>query len=229
MPSASALRIQIEHNLERRFPAALTPVPRTIRETAATGIREVDRLLNGGLPVGAISEIAGPSVQGGRAWRWLFWPDERRRSGSAPGWTPAMLSIQNLPPPMAWLCASCSGCAQKAEPGGEAIGAAQFLACGFFAFGLFASGSGTPRHRSAAAGGRICCHRARSWLDRTGTGHKDSACNVVPLPPGCGPNTLLSAGAGTGAACAIERSGGAGVCTAARADSQPDCTAWLHV
>ena len=64
MPSASALRIQIEHNLERRFPAALTPVPRTLRETAATGIQEVDRLLDGGLPVGAISEITGPVCSG---------------------------------------------------------------------------------------------------------------------------------------------------------------------
>lgn len=64
MPSASALRIQIEHNLERRFPAALTPVPRTLRETAATGIQEVDRLLDGGLPVGAISEITGPECSG---------------------------------------------------------------------------------------------------------------------------------------------------------------------
>jgi hypothetical protein len=64
MPSASALRIQIEHALERRFPAALTPVPRTIRETASTGIPEVDRLLDGGLPVGAISEITGPVSSG---------------------------------------------------------------------------------------------------------------------------------------------------------------------
>jgi hypothetical protein len=64
MPSASALRIQIEHSLERRFPAALTPVPRTIRETASTGIPEVDRLLDGGLPVGAISEITGPVSSG---------------------------------------------------------------------------------------------------------------------------------------------------------------------
>ena len=64
MPSASALRLQIEHSLERRFPAALTPVPRTIRETAATGIPAVDRLLDGGLPVGAISEITGPVSSG---------------------------------------------------------------------------------------------------------------------------------------------------------------------
>jgi hypothetical protein len=64
MPSASALRIQIEHDLERRFPAALTPQPRTIRETASTGIAEVDALLEGGLPVGAISEVTGPESSG---------------------------------------------------------------------------------------------------------------------------------------------------------------------
>ena len=64
MPSASALRIQIEHTLERRFPAALSPVPHAIRETAPTGIAEVDLLLGGGLPVGAISEVAGPESSG---------------------------------------------------------------------------------------------------------------------------------------------------------------------
>jgi recombination protein RecA len=64
MPSASALRIQIENALERRFPSALTAQPRTIRETASTGIPEVDRLLDRGLPVGAISEITGPVSSG---------------------------------------------------------------------------------------------------------------------------------------------------------------------
>jgi hypothetical protein len=64
MPSAAALRIEIEHTLERRFAAALTPAPRTIRETAATGILEVDALLDGGLPVGAISEVTGPESSG---------------------------------------------------------------------------------------------------------------------------------------------------------------------
>ncbi|MGD0631430.1 MAG: recombinase RecA [Terracidiphilus sp.] len=64
MPSTAVLRLQIEHSLERRFPAALTPVPRTIRETAPTGIPAVDRLLEGGLPIGAISEITGPMSSG---------------------------------------------------------------------------------------------------------------------------------------------------------------------
>lgn len=64
MPSSSALRAQIENALEHRFPSALTPVPRTVREVAPTAIAEVDALLDGGLPVGAISEVAGPDSSG---------------------------------------------------------------------------------------------------------------------------------------------------------------------
>jgi len=64
MSAATALRAQIERFLEHRFPAALTPAPRTIREVAATGVAQVDALLAGGLPVGAISELTGPSSSG---------------------------------------------------------------------------------------------------------------------------------------------------------------------
>jgi hypothetical protein len=64
MSSAAALRIEIEHALEHRFPAALTPAPRTIRETATTGIQAVDAQLDGGFPVGAISEVSGPQSSG---------------------------------------------------------------------------------------------------------------------------------------------------------------------
>lgn len=65
MPTAAALRLEIEHALERKFPAALTPAPRAMNELAATGIRAVDELLHGGLPVGAISELTG-AVSSGR-------------------------------------------------------------------------------------------------------------------------------------------------------------------
>src|ERR1035441_8204413 len=64
MPSANALRIEIEHALQNRFPAALTPMPRTIREVAATGVTQIDALLCGGLPIGAISELTGPQSSG---------------------------------------------------------------------------------------------------------------------------------------------------------------------
>jgi len=64
MPSSAALRLQIERAVEHRFPSALTPVARTIPEVAATGVEEVDELLDGGLPVGAISEFTGPESSG---------------------------------------------------------------------------------------------------------------------------------------------------------------------
>src|SRR3954451_11121618 len=64
MSAASALRLQIEQTLETRFPSALSPVARTIREVASTGIDEADQLLDGGLPLGAISEISGPASSG---------------------------------------------------------------------------------------------------------------------------------------------------------------------
>ncbi|MGA2634379.1 MAG: hypothetical protein ABSF16_09100 [Terracidiphilus sp.] len=64
MPSATAIRLEIERALEYCFPAVLTPAPRTIREVAPTGIAAVDALLVGGLPVGAISEITGPESSG---------------------------------------------------------------------------------------------------------------------------------------------------------------------
>jgi hypothetical protein len=64
MPSASAVRLQIEARLADRIPAALTPRPHAIRPSAPTGIQSVDALLDGGLPLGAISELAGPECSG---------------------------------------------------------------------------------------------------------------------------------------------------------------------
>jgi hypothetical protein len=63
MPPAALLRLRIELALEHCFPAALSPAPRLV-ETAPTGIAEVDDLLDGGIPVGAITEIAGPDSSG---------------------------------------------------------------------------------------------------------------------------------------------------------------------
>ncbi len=64
MSTAATLRRQIEKDFETRFPSALTPAPRTIREVAPVGIAAADRVLEGGLPVGAISEIVGPASSG---------------------------------------------------------------------------------------------------------------------------------------------------------------------
>jgi recombination protein RecA len=64
MPSAQHLRAQIEANLAERIPSALTPLPRVPSAIAPTGIREIDVLLRGGFPVGALSEIVGPECSG---------------------------------------------------------------------------------------------------------------------------------------------------------------------
>lgn len=63
MSSAAALRLEIEHSLASRIPAALSPVPRNY-EAAAIGMPQLDALLEGGLPVGAISEIIGAQSTG---------------------------------------------------------------------------------------------------------------------------------------------------------------------
>lgn len=64
MPTASSIRREIESALAARIPSALTPQPRTVRPVWPTGIAAVDELFGGGLPVGAITEIAGPQCSG---------------------------------------------------------------------------------------------------------------------------------------------------------------------
>lgn len=64
MASASALRLQIEATLAHRIPSALTPRAKAMRPVLPTGVPTVDELLGGGLPVGAISEFAGPESSG---------------------------------------------------------------------------------------------------------------------------------------------------------------------
>ncbi|MGC1460825.1 MAG: hypothetical protein WA802_01405 [Terracidiphilus sp.] len=86
--SATALRLEIEHALERSFPAALTPAQRTIHETASTGIAEVDALLDGGLPIGAISEVSGPESSG-RTTLVLSFLAQRTASGHVCAWVDA--------------------------------------------------------------------------------------------------------------------------------------------
>ncbi len=64
MPTAATLRAEIEASLAHRIPSALTPVQRIIRPVVATGIQSLDQVLEGGLPVGAITEIVGTECSG---------------------------------------------------------------------------------------------------------------------------------------------------------------------
>lgn len=64
MPSAATIRLQVESALASKVPSALSPAPRIIRPTQATGVESLDRLIEGGVPVGAITEIVGEECSG---------------------------------------------------------------------------------------------------------------------------------------------------------------------
>jgi recombination protein RecA len=64
MNSAGILRSQIEAALAERIPSALTPAAKTIREVVSTGIEAIDAVLDGGLPVGAVTEMIGAECSG---------------------------------------------------------------------------------------------------------------------------------------------------------------------
>jgi len=85
MPSSSALRQQIERDFQHRYPSVLTPAPRGIQEVSTTGISQIDELLDGGLPIGAISEITG-SASSGRTTIALAFLAQRTQDGSSCAW-----------------------------------------------------------------------------------------------------------------------------------------------
>ncbi len=64
MKAAAELRKQIESALAGRIPAALSPRPRSAPELVSCGLAEVDAMLGGGLPLGAITELTGPQSSG---------------------------------------------------------------------------------------------------------------------------------------------------------------------
>jgi hypothetical protein len=64
MPSASTIRIQVESALAHKIPSALTPPVRMVRPVMQTGIRPLDELVQGGFPVGAMTELVGEACSG---------------------------------------------------------------------------------------------------------------------------------------------------------------------
>lgn|SRR5579871_5340882 len=64
MPTASAIRLQIESALAPKISSALTPKPKMFRPVVQTGIEPLDDLIQGGFPVGAVSELTGPQCSG---------------------------------------------------------------------------------------------------------------------------------------------------------------------
>ncbi len=88
MPSTAAIRLQIETALAQRISSALSPLSRRIRPVAPTGVAEIDALLEGGLPVGTITEMVGPESSGRTAVA-LSFVSRVTRSGSVCAWIAA--------------------------------------------------------------------------------------------------------------------------------------------
>ena len=63
-PSAAAVKLQVEASLAHKIPSALTVQPRSAPELIATGIREIDEAIGGGIPRGGLTEICGPASSG---------------------------------------------------------------------------------------------------------------------------------------------------------------------
>jgi recombination protein RecA len=85
MPTILALRQQLEAALAHRIPSALTPAPRLLRPVASTGIPVLDELLEGGLPLGAITEMVGPECSG-RTSLALSFVSQMTQTGKACAW-----------------------------------------------------------------------------------------------------------------------------------------------
>jgi len=64
MRTSAELRNQIESALAARIPAALSPRPLQSCELVSCGVDEVNGVLGGGLPLGAIVEFTGPPSSG---------------------------------------------------------------------------------------------------------------------------------------------------------------------
>jgi hypothetical protein len=64
MPSSATIRVQVESALAHKFPSALTPPAKMVRPVVSTGIGPLDELTQGGLPIGAVTELVGDACSG---------------------------------------------------------------------------------------------------------------------------------------------------------------------
>jgi hypothetical protein len=64
MPPSATIRIEVESALAHKIPSALTPPARIVRPLVPTGIGELDGLIQGGFPVGAVTELVGAECSG---------------------------------------------------------------------------------------------------------------------------------------------------------------------
>jgi hypothetical protein len=124
MPSAATVRLQVEAALARKIPSALTPAQKAIRPVAPTGVSEVDALLEGGLPVRAITEMVG-TESSGRTSLALSFLASTTRTGSVGAWIDVLNTLDPESAAAAGVDLSrllwvrCGAPASKARPAAE--------------------------------------------------------------------------------------------------------------
>ncbi|SEG52116.1 recombination protein RecA [Bryocella elongata] len=120
-------RLQVESALARKAPSALTPRPRTIRERMGSGSEILDHLLDGGLPVGAVSEFVGITGSG-RTTMALAFAAAMAQEARVAAWVdvadafdPASAALNGVDlERLLWVRCACTG-APSADKGGEAM------------------------------------------------------------------------------------------------------------
>src|ERR1700733_6894515 len=111
MSTATTIRSQVEAALRDRIPSALTPPARTIRPVTPTGIRSVDEVLEGGLPVGTLTELVGGECSG-RTSLALSFLAELTGSGKVCAWIDVSNSLNpESAAPSTWIFHGCCGSA----------------------------------------------------------------------------------------------------------------------
>ena len=199
MKSSAALKLEIEAALAGKIPAALTPAARSIREVRPTGIAALDAMLEGGLPVGAVTEMVGPASSG-RTTAAMAFCAQTMRDGRV----------------CAWVDVEDTFCPESAEANGLALQQMLWVRCGQGDSGaVVETGSGTRtapekdlRSRMPAGGGgrhpRSEARGLEGAIEALLQSPKFSKTGGKPGTPGAVNRTIWPAGGTRGlmAACA---------------------------
>ena len=177
----------------------------------------MDALLDGGLPVGAISEVTGPESSG-RTSLALAFLAQRTREGQV----------------CAWVDVTDAFDPESAAASGVALRQLLWVRCqeqesASECQTVDTARPGIARDGPAAAGRRLCGHRAGPGRHAGRTREPNSIGDLVSLPAGCGSHAMQPGGSGQSSLCAIERGSGVGVRAVRAVDRGRNRTARLHV
>lgn len=186
MLATSAVRKQIEDALAHRVPGALSPRQRGVVPHIATGVPEVDALLGGGLPTGAITEVVGSSCSGqtsfalaliaqltgaGQAAAWIDVADELDPESAAAA---GVDLTQQL-----WI--RCGGNGKHGEKHLAQPSVVRGLLSGEVHRNAYAGGGGSPHPRNEVRGMPEAIQALLQQPDKSGKSGTAPSCALHPI------------------------------------------------